>query len=208
MRYKIGYVDENPTQVKKFQRELGDKFDVHAYNITQGLPLKRLLKQIYESDIDLLLIDYLMTDKGVLTYNGDEVAREFEKIKPRFPILIFTQHQDDAFPVVDNPNIIYEKAEAKNIDHFSEILTKNILIYRKFISERKNSINRLVTKSKKKKLNASEKQTLINKQIELQMLDKNSIEVPFYLLDPQKISTISKVADEAEKYIKTIIKRK
>lgn len=206
--YKIGYVDENPTQVKKFQRELGGKFEIIGYNITKGLSLKNLLKQIYQSDIDLLLVDYLMTDKGMLTYNGDEVAREFEKIKPRFPILIFTQHHDDAFPEVDNPNIIYEKSETKKIDHFSDILFKNILVYKNFISERKSSISRLVTKSKKKKLTAIEKHTLIDKQIELQMLDKRSIEVPFHLLEPTKISSLTKAADKAEKYIKSLTKKK
>lgn len=208
MRYKIGYVDENPDQVKKFQRDLRVNFDVHGYNITKGMSLKSLLRQIYDSDIDLLLVDYLMTDKGMLTYNGDEVAREFEKIKPRFPVLIFTQHHDDAFPEVDNPNIIYEKSEAKKIDHFSEILIKNILVYKKFISERKSSISRLVAKSKKKKLTATEKHTLIDKQIELQMLDKNSIEVPFHLLEPKKISSLTKAADNAEKYIKSLTKKK
>ncbi|MES1182073.1 MAG: hypothetical protein ABUL44_04690, partial [Flavobacterium sp.] len=170
--------------------------------------LKNLLKQIYESDIDLLLVDYLMTDKGMLTFNGDEVAREYEKIKPRFPVLIFTQHHDDAFPEVDNPNIIYEKSEAKKIDHFCEILTKNILVYKKFISERKSSIGRLITKSKKKKLTAKEKHTLLDKQIELQMLDKESIEVPFQLLDSKKIAGLTKTANDAEKFIKSFIKKK
>jgi hypothetical protein len=208
MRYKVGYVDENPAQVKKFQRALEGQFDVLGYNITQGLSLKNLLKQIYESDIDLLLVDYLMTEKGILAYNGDEVAREFEKIKPRFPIFIFTQHHGDAFPDVDNPNIIYEKSAAKNLGHFSEILIKNILVYQNFVSEKKNSISRLVTKSKKKKLTAIEKHTLLDKQIELQMLDKKSIAVPFHLLEPTKINSLSKAADHAEKYIKTLTKKK
>jgi hypothetical protein len=208
MIYKIGYVDENPAQVKKLNRDLRGRFDVQGYNITEGLTLKNLIKQIYQSDIDLLLVDYLMSDKGMLTYNGDEVIREFEKIKPRFPILIFTQHLDDAFPEVDNPNIIYEKSETKKIDHFCEILTKNILVYKKFISERKSSISRLVAKSKKKKLTAREKHMLLDKQIELQMLDKESIEVPFQLLDPRKIASLTKTADDAEQYIKSLTKKK
>jgi len=208
MRYKIGYVDENPLQVKKFQRLLRDNFDVLGYNITRGLSKKRLLSQIYNSEIDLLLVDYLMTDKGQLTYNGDEIARDFEKMKPRFPILIFTQYHNDAFPQVDNPNIIYEKSLASNIDHFSEILRKNIEVYRKFISDRKKSITTLVNKSKKKKLTAKETHNLLDKQIELQMLDKNSVEVPFQLLHPEKIEALSKSADKAEAFIKSLSKKR
>jgi len=208
MKYKIGYVDENPAQIKKYKRDLKEKFDVQGYDIPKGLSIKKLLQQIYHSDIDLLLIDYQLTDKGMLTYNGDQIAREFEKIKPRFPILIFTQHHDDAFPEVDNPNIIYEKAAARDIDHFSDILIKNIEVYKKFVSVRKQSISRLLTKSKKKKLNAKENHTLLDKQIELQQLDKKAIEVPFQLLNQKKNETLAKAASKAEKYVKTLSKKK
>lgn len=208
MKYKIGYVDEDPIQVKKYQRLLGNKFDVQGYEIPRGLSKKKLLDQIYNSEIDLLLVDYLMTERGQLTYNGDVIARDFEKMKPRFPILIFTSHADDAFPAVDNPNIMYEKANASKMDHFAEILIKNIKVYRKFITEKKKNIDTLISKSRKKKLNAKETQDLFNEQIELQMLDKQSGEAPFQLLHPENINALSKTADKAEAFIKSLTKKK
>ena len=66
MKYKIGYIDEDPTQFNKYERELREYFDVVGYQISKGLPLEDMINQVYESDIDLLLVDYLLVEKGVL----------------------------------------------------------------------------------------------------------------------------------------------
>lgn len=208
MKYKIGYVDEDPMQVKKYQRLLEKNFDVLGYEIPKGLSKKKLLDQIYDSNIDLLLVDYLMTERGQLTYNGDVIAREFEKMKPHFPILIFTSHSDDAFPAVDNPNTLYEKGSAKKMEHFMEVLKKNIEAYRAFVSKKKRNIDTLISKSKTKKLSVKETETLFNEQISLQMLDKKNGEAPFQLLHPENIKALSKTADQAEAFIKSLTKKK
>ena len=55
MSYKIGYIDENPLQVKKFTRALKEHgFSVVGYNIRKGMPVEELIEQIYSSDIDLV----------------------------------------------------------------------------------------------------------------------------------------------------------
>jgi hypothetical protein len=80
------------------------------------------------------MVDYLMVDKGIVTFNGDEVARQFEEIKPRFPIIIFTNEEVQAFPQVDNPNIIYDKSlVTTNINRLVEVLNKNIQAYKNYI---------------------------------------------------------------------------
>ncbi|MBI3137976.1 MAG: response regulator [Sphingobacteriales bacterium] len=207
MKYRIGYVDEDPIQVKKYQRLLGDKFEVLGYDIPKGLSKKKLLNQIYDSNIDLLLIDYLMTERGQLTYNGDVIAREFEKLKPHFPVLIFTSHAGDAFPAVDNPNTLYEKGNARKMEHFSEVLKRNIESYKSLIIKRKKSIDKLVKVSKKRKLNAKEEEALFNEQIQLQLLDTRFGEAPFQLLHPERIKALSKTANMADAFIKSLTKK-
>ena len=208
MKYRIGYVDEDPIQVKKYQRLLEKNFDVLGYEIPKGLSKKKLLEQIYDSDIDLLLLDYLMTERGQLTYNGDAIARKFEKMKPHFPVLIFTSHSGDAFPAVDNPNTLYEKGSAKKMEHFMEVLKKNIEAYRAFVAKKKKNIDALVSKSRKRKLSATEKDALFNEQIALQGLDKRSGEAPIQLLHPDNIEMLSQAAEKAEAFIKTLTKKK
>ena len=209
MKYKIGYIDEDQAQFKKYERELREHFDVVGYNITQGLPLVDLIDQVYQSDIDLLMVDYLMVDKGILTYNGDEVARAYEEIKPRFPIIIFTNLETQAFPHVDNPNMIYDKGEVtKNTKHFVEKITKTIQFYKNFIGKRKNLIRELIGKGEKEGLSADEKHTLLEAQLELNNLDKRSNEVPLQLLDEKKVDTLSKTTKEAQEFLESLINKK
>lgn len=209
MKYKIGYIDEDSTQVTKYERDLRKYFDVIGFTINPGLELNDLLKQVYDSDIDLLMVDYLMVDKGVLTYNGDEVARAYEEIKPRFPVIIFTNEESQAFPHVDNPNIIYDKSLVKNdLNYFVELLNKNISAYKNYIGKRKNIISDLLLKGENAGLSPDEKHILLQTQIELINLDKWSNEVPFQLLDDKRLENLSKTTKEAEEFLESILKKK
>jgi hypothetical protein len=209
MKYKIGYIDEDSNQFIKYERDLRNYFDVIGFEITPGLELNDLLKQVYNSDIDLLMVDYLMVDKGVLTYNGDEVARAYEEIKPRFPVIIFTNEESQAFPHVDNPNLIYDKSLVKNdLNYFVELLNKNISAYKNYIEKRKNIISDLLLKGENDGLSPDEKHILLQTQIELINLDKWSNEVPFQLLDDKRLENLSKTTKEAEKFLESILKKK
>lgn len=206
-RYKIGFIDEDPIQVKKYKRELRDEFDIIGYKITKGLPLKDLLDQIYDSDVDLLMVDFLMANRGVVNYNGDKVIREFEEIKPRFPMIIFTNEEKQARPKVDNPNIIYDKAKALNEPAlFHEILRKNIELYVDYKDKRKSIIERLTKKATKKALSAKEKHQFRQAEFELKNLDKRAVEVPIHLLDLEKIDDLDKTVKEAEDFLASLTK--
>lgn len=209
MKYNVGYVDEDSAQVERYRIKLEDAFNIVSYDIEKGLPLDDLLKRVYSSDIDLLMVDYLMVDKGVLTYNGDEVVRAFEEIKPRFPILIFTNEEVQAFPQVDNPNIIIDKSIIQdNLNRFIQIVEKNIVVYKNYIQKRKTTINYLIEKGENEGISANEKNALLEAQLELKNLDKWSNEVPYQLLDEKKLQDLSKTRKEAEEYLESLINKK
>lgn len=210
MKYRIGYVDEDPKQVLKYERSLRSYFDVISYNIEKGTKLADLLQQVYDSEIDLLMVDYLMVDKGIVTFNGDEVARQFEEIKPRFPVIIFTNEEAQAFPQVDNPNIIYDKSlVTTDIQRLVDVLNKNILAYKNYIGKRQDAIEELLLKGEKGEgLTPEEKHILLQNQMELINLDKTSNEVPFQLLDDKKLDDLSKTTKDAEKFLESLIKKK
>lgn len=208
MKYRIGYIDEDQNQFKKYERDLREYFDVIGYEINQGLSLDDLINQVYQSDIDLLMVDYLMVDKNILVYNGDEVARAYEEIKPRFPVIIFTNEENQAFPHVDNPFNICDKAEVKDdINKFASKLTKLIEQYKTFIAKRKDLINKHLDKAEKEGLNPEEKHELLEAQLELNNLDKRSTEVPLQLLTDKKLEDISKTTKEAEEFLESLIKK-
>ena len=211
-RYKIGYIDEDPNQVATFKYALQDyEIDVIGYDIKKGMSQEDILEQAYSSDIDLLMIDFLLTDKGILNFNGDEIERRFNVLKPGFPHIIFTSQEGDAFDSVDNPNIIYDKEMAINpdkINRFAETLKKIIENYRNYIKKRKEIIGSLLEKGHKEGLNAKEKDELLKLQYELNALDKTKpSEVPEQLLLENSISDLSKTKKEAEAFLKSIIEK-
>lgn len=210
MKYKIGFIDEDKDEVAAYERRLRNKdFEVIGYHIEKGITLDNLLHQVYNSEIDLLMVDYLLSDRGILDFNGDEVVRQYQKIKPGFPTIIFTHQESQAFPKVDNPNIIYEKerASSDHIKKFAEILRKNILFYQEYIQGRKNIIAELSDKAAEKGLDAKDRHLLSVTQFELQNLDKWAVpEVPMQLLEPDKIENLTKITKEAEAFLEELIK--
>ncbi len=213
MKYKIGYIDEDKDQVRLFKRKLKKyNFNVIEYDIKKGMPINELIKQVYESGIDLLMVDYLLKDSGLLTYNGDEIERLFNEIKPKFPHIIFTSNENDAFSAVDDPNIIYEKEmvlDDNRVDRFVEILKKNIENYQLFQKIRKDKIEDLLKKGEAEGLTAIDKDNLLSLQQELQNLDKiQKREVPLQLTSTEVLEDLSRTRIEAADFLQSLIDKR
>jgi len=207
--YKIGYVDEAPLEVKRITRKLEEDFEMVNYDIPKGLPKQELIDQIYKSDIDLLMVDYLLTDRGMLLYNGDSVVRDFEKVKPRFPMIIFTNNEGDAFPQVDNPNIIYNKNILdEDRARFVNVLKKNIAYYEGYVEDRKRRVAELFEIKKNQELSSLEKNELFNLQLDLNKLDeRENKETPNHLLSEQNLDHLSDITEDAERLLQQLTKK-
>jgi len=125
---KIVVVDEDKHQVILIKGVL-EKYNIEVlgYDINNGMTSDELLNQVVDSDIDLLMIDFLLSDRGIVAFNGDLIYRKFQELRPQFPSIIFTSNEPDAFILVDNPNIIYEKdmaTDPNKVGKFVSILEK------------------------------------------------------------------------------------
>lgn len=208
--YKIGYVDEAAQEVEKITRKLENDFEMVSYDIERGLSKDELIDRIYKSDVDLLLVDYFLKDKGMLVYNGDTLVRDFEKIKPLFPMIIFTNNPVDAFPKVDNVNIIYNKDVLnKNKTWFIEVLKRNIQYYQQYINTRKNRIAELIETRQQRELTPVEKGELFNLQLDLNKLDeRENVETPSHLLSDRNLDELTEITEDAEKLLQKLLKQK
>jgi hypothetical protein len=214
MGYRIGYIDENIEQVNKYTRRLRPfGLEVIGYDIKQGLELNDLMKQVYESNIDLLMIDYKLNESNVIHFNGNHVEAAFYENKPLFPHIIFTNKRDLAENFVEDWKIIFDKTEAfldkKHTERFVMILSKSIEQYRKYVSKKKELISELLEKGEKEGLTAKDKNLLLNTQIEIESLDKTQKqEVPRQLISDQKLEDISKTKKDAEAFLQSLIENK
>ncbi|QEK52990.1 hypothetical protein FYC62_15905 [Pedobacter aquae] len=167
MKYKIGFIEENVNQVKLYRRKLRDfGFDVIGYEFTKGMSLEELMHQVYNSDIDLLMIDFRLNESNIVPFNGDEVERHVYENKPLFPHIIFTNKVDQAEPDVDDIKIIFDKEivfpddngeDNPETKHFINVITKSIEQYQRHIEKRKQIISELIDKENKEGLSIEEK---------------------------------------------------
>ncbi len=217
MKYKIGYIDEDLAQVKKYQRRFR-VFDIEiiGYQFQKGMTLEDLMIQVYESDIDLLMIDYKLKETNIVSFNGEEVESAFYDNRPLFPYIIFTNKVEQAEPFVEDWGKIFDKDEIFNeveedetkVQHFITTLSKKIEQYKNHIDKKKNLISDLLLKGKKEGLDSLEEDKLISLQRELRDLDKTKIkEVPEQLISSEKLKDLSITRKEAEAYLQSLIEK-
>ncbi|MBW8332729.1 MAG: hypothetical protein K0M40_11960 [Prolixibacteraceae bacterium] len=217
-KYKIGYIDEDINQVKKYQRRFRKYgFEVIGYDFDNKMSLEDLMEQVFKSDIDLLMIDYKLNETNKVTFNGEEVESYFYDKKPLFPHIVFTNKVDQAEPHVEDWKIIFDKddifSEDENdeikVQHFITTLERSIEQYRKHIQRRKEEISNLLEKGKVEKLNPTEKHTLLKLQKELKVLDNTyQEEVPEYLMISQNITESQNLKNEAEELLQKLIEKR
>ena len=200
-KYKIGYIDEDINQVKKYQRRFRKYgFEVIGYDFENEMSLEDLMEQVYKSDIDLLMIDYKLDETNKVTFNGEKVENEIYNKKPLFPHIIFTNKVDDAEPHVEDWKIIFDKDlifsdgdDHDDVKYFITTLERSIEQYRNHIEEKKKIVADLLEKGEREGLNANEKDLLITKQEELNSLDKTyKKEIPKHLITEDKLADLSK----------------
>lgn len=215
-KYKIGYIDEDSDQIKLYKRKLRDfGFEVIGYEFCKGMSLEKLMKQVYDSDVDLVMIDYKLNESNIIPFNGDVVGRYIYENRPLFPHIIFTNKVDQAEPDVDDLKIIFDKEivfpgddgnDNPKTKHFIDVLIKSIEQYKTHIAKKKKIISDLLSKEERERLSMEEKNLLLSTQRELQSLDKMTIsEIPETLKDSEKLEKLSKARQEAESYIKLLL---
>lgn len=218
IKYKIGFLDEDTNQVNLYKRRLKPfGFDVIGYKFTKGMSIDELMNQVYNSDIDLLMIDFKLNESNIVPFNGDEVERHVYENKPLFPHIIFTNKVDQAEPDVDDIKIIFDKEivfphdngdDNPKTKHFISVLTKSIEQYQKHIEKRKQIISYLIDKESKEDLSIEEKNMLLSTQRELLSLDKMTIlDVPETLISIDNLEKISKARKDAESFIKSLLEK-
>ncbi|MES2863200.1 MAG: hypothetical protein V4666_03705 [Bacteroidota bacterium] len=219
-KYKIGYIDEDVRQVSKYNkrfREYG--IEIIGYEFHKGMTIEELMSQVYNSKIDLLMIDYKLDESSKVMFNGEAVEREIYDKKPLFPHIIFTNKVEDAEHFVEDWKIIFSKDymlnkndedyDEEDTKYFITILEKSIEQYRSHIQRRKNEISYLLEKGKKEKLLPEEKHNLMKLQKELKVLDNsNEVEVPEYLLISENLTEVENLKTEAEEFLNQLIEKR
>ena len=164
-KYKIAFIDEMESQWLSFKNNFEADFDVEHINPTAetSKDLETYILNLLKSDIDILLIDFLMVDQ--VGYNWDTIEKILAKHNPYFPFLIVTSNVEDAFNDINNSLNVYSKT-IWDQNHTDDL--KNFKLQIKYLIEnyRKNIIDKEKRLKKLKQMD-SIPQELENEYIEL-----------------------------------------
>lgn len=90
---RVVYIDEETGWQSTVHAALSEKYEIE---IPENLP--RDISDIWElvRDAQVAIIDYRLNGDNIVSYTGDDVAREIHKHNKHFPIFIITSFEDNA----------------------------------------------------------------------------------------------------------------
>lgn len=94
--YKIVYIDDEPSDIHKFERDMENIFDVEPLQVVRETALDDLVTQLTNATFDYLIVDFHLTDKTNCGYNGDEILKGFLDKLPHFPAMLLTNFDESA----------------------------------------------------------------------------------------------------------------
>ena len=113
MKFKIGYLDDEMSNVRQFQRSTRDDFDVIPLVVADDL--KELINNIILSQVKAIVVDYkLKTTKPNIDYSGVDVVRALDDELKDFPSFLLTGFETDAETQLVDVNKIYCRNEYFN----------------------------------------------------------------------------------------------
>lgn len=205
-KYKIAYIDESEADIRRFQR-----FSYNYFEVIPFIPkdtIEETCNDILESHVDAIVSDFEFSEQlSTVHYDGTNLVSEFLKKRENFPVFILTSFEDDAISKGEDVNIIYEKKEmdeGEKGEKFLERVKAQIEKYKHKLETEENRLLELIAESKKRKLNAFEKQELaeLDSKIE-KALDKES-QIPNILRDDNEANELSELLKKVDELAKKL----
>lgn len=206
MKYKIAYIDEDQSDIRRFQR-----FSYNYFDVFPIVPKDNILdtcNEILESHVDAIISDFDFAEQlSTVHYDGTDLVSLFLKKREGFPVFILTSYEDDAISKGEDVNIIYEKKEMDGGEKFLERVKAQIEKYKHKLETEENRLLELIAESKKRKLDAFEKEELseLDSKIE-KALDKES-RISNILRDDKEASDLSELLKKVDELTKTLGKK-
>lgn len=196
-KYKIAYIDEDESDTRKFQRFSFNYFDVISF--IPKVSIEETCTDILDSHVDAIISDFDFAEQlSTIHYDGTDLVSLFLKKRESFPVFILTSYEDDAISKGEDVNIIYEKKEMDEGETFLQRVKAQIEKYKYKLELEENRLLELIAESKKRKLDASEREELaeLDSKIE-KALDKES-RIPNILRDDKEASDLSELLKKVD----------
>lgn len=154
-KFRVAYVDESDSDLRKFQRFSRNYFDVIPIKPYQNI--EKTAAEILDNHVDAVIADFDLSEQDPLIhYNGANLVSLILQERDMFPVFILTSYEDDAVSKGEDVNIVYEKSEMADGEKFLERVKSQIEKYYHKLEEAEKHLIELIQKSKIGKLDALE----------------------------------------------------
>jgi HPt (histidine-containing phosphotransfer) domain-containing protein len=206
MKFKIAYIDEDQSDIRRFQR-----FSYNFFEVVPIIPkdsIEETCNEILESHVDAIVSDFEFAEQiSTVHYDGTDLVSLFLKKREGFPVFILTSYEDDAISKGEDVNIIYEKKEMDEGEQFLERVKAQIEKYKHKLETEEKRLLELIAESKKRKLDALEREELaeLDSKIE-KALDKES-RISNILREDKEASELSELLKKVDELAKSLGKK-
>ncbi len=206
MKFKIAYIDEDQSDIRRFQR-----FSYNFFEVVPIIPkdsIEETCNEIIESHVDAIVSDFEFAEQiSTVHYDGTDLVSLFLKKREGFPVFILTSYEDDAISKGEDVNIIYEKKEMDEGEQFLERVKAQIEKYKHKLETDEKRLLALIAESKKRKLDALEQEELaeLDSKIE-KALDKES-RISKILREDKEASELSELLKKVDELAKSLGKK-
>lgn len=206
MKFKIAYIDEDQSDIRRFQR-----FSYNFFEVVPIIPkdsIEETCNEIIASHVDAIVSDFEFAEQlSTVHYDGTDLVSLFLKKREGFPVFILTSYEDDAISKGEDVNIIYEKKEMDEGEQFLERVKVQIEKYKHKLETDEKRLLELIAESKKRKLDALEREELaeLDSKIE-KALDKES-RISNILREDKEASELSELLKKVDELAKSLGKK-
>jgi len=168
--YKIAYIDEEPAEIRNFQRKMSREFEITDILPKQDLEI--FVEELLSLDIDAYVIDFQLNEyqednPEPVNYNGSNLINKLLERRPKFPCFILTSHALAAVSDTRDVNYVYSKDSLRHDPQSREInfatrIRIQIEHYQSTIEETTARFHELVDKSNEQDLPQEEEDELLS----------------------------------------------
>lgn len=112
-KYKLGYVDEDESDVRSFYKYIKPYEDTILFEVftpKKLIDIEEFYEKIKESDLDILVIDYRLNEYTNIDFLGSDLIHYVHKHRRDFPCILLTSHPDEAIDNFENVHLVYDKS--------------------------------------------------------------------------------------------------
>lgn len=210
-QYRILYVDEDESDIRRFQRYVYHKDEAKEFNLEVIIPatdLNEFLEYIQEENFDAIITDHKLQEQNAnISFDGVELVRELLNLRIDFPCFVLTSFDDEAIVNGDDVNIVYVKGlmdeDGENKVHatFLDKIKNQIIHHRKKIANSRAELIALLDNEFK---DAKDESRIIELDTYIEKTTNVPSSLPPLLKSAHNLSELHKMIENTDKLLATI----